>query len=333
MTVLVTGATGFVGSAVVRKLLADQRSVAVLARPNSNRSNLDGLDIEVREGDLTDTDSLKKALRGCDALFHIAADYRLWTKNPQELYRINVDGTRALMHAAIDANVRRIVYTSSVATLGVFSDGRVSDEETPVSLDNMVGHYKRSKYLAERVVDELVQSAQLPAVIVNPSTPVGPRDIKPTPTGRLIYDALNEKIPAFVDTGLNIAHVDDVATGHLLALTKGRIGRRYILGGEDLSLKEILTMVADYCGHQPPTIKLPRQIIYPVAWVSQAWAYLTNGPEPRATVDGLKMSRKKMFFSSARAIDELGYDCRPAEIAIREAIDWFKENRALMTRS
>ena len=333
MTILVTGATGFVGSAVVRKLLAEQKAVSVLARPNSIRANLEGLNVTIREGDLTDQASLKTALQGCDGLFHIAADYRLWTKDSNELYRNNVDGTRNLMQAALASNVQRIVYTSSVATLGVFADGRVSDEQTPVSLDDMIGHYKRSKYLAEQVVDELVRSADLPAVIVNPSTPVGPRDIKPTPTGRLIYDALREKIPAYVDTGLNIAHVDDVANGHLLAYKKGAIGRRYILGGEDLSLQEILTEVANYCGHKPPTIKLARQLVVPIALISQAWAHLTNGPEPRATIDGLKMSKKKMFFSSARAIEELGYASRPAREAIHEAIDWFRGNQALMLRS
>lgn len=332
MTILVTGATGFVGSAVARQLLAKNNQVVVLARPNSTRANLNGLDVEIREGDLTNQASLENALKGCDGLFHIAADYRLWTKDSGELYRNNVDGTRNLMQAALASNVERVVYTSSVATLGVFSDGRISDEETPVTLDDMIGHYKRSKYLAEKVVDELVKSENLPAIIVNPSTPVGPRDIKPTPTGRLIYDALHEKIPAFVDTGLNIAHVDDVASGHLLAYEKGVIGRRYILGGEDLSLQQILTEVANYCGHKPPTVRLPRQLVVPVALISQAWAYLTNGPEPRATIDGLRMSKKKMFFSSARAYDELGYTSRPAQEAIQEAIDWFKANQAVMLR-
>lgn len=331
MTILVTGATGFVGSAVVRQLLRERHSVAVLARPSANRANLDGLDVSIHEGDLTDPHSLLQALKNCDQLFHIAADYRLWTKNPRELYEHNVEGTRNIMQAALETGIEKIVYTSSVATLGVFADGTVSDEDTPVTLADMIGHYKRSKFLAERVVDDLVRESGLPAVIVNPSTPVGPRDIKPTPTGRVIYDASRQKIPAFVDTGLNIAHVDDVANGHLLAFKHGAIGRRYILGGEDMSLENILGCVAKYCGHKPPSIRLSRQIVYPIAWISQLWAHLINGPEPRATVDGLKMSRKKMFFSSDRAINELGYQYRPAEQAIHEAIDWFRSNEHLLT--
>lgn len=327
MKVLVTGATGFVGSAVVRKLLANNTQVAVLSRAQSNQSNLADLPVEIHHGDLTDSSSLAKACAGCDGLYHVAADYRLWTKNPDELYQNNVDGTRNLMLAALGAGIKRIVYTSSVATLGVFSDGTISNEETPVSLENMVGHYKRSKFLAERVVDELVSTQKLPAVIVNPSTPIGPRDIKPTPTGRVIYDALRNKIPAYVDTGLNIAHVDDVAEGHLLAFDKGQIGRRYILGGDDMSLQQILITVARHCGHQPPTVKLPRQLIYPVAWLAEAWASFTNGPEPRATIDGLKMSRKKMYFSSNRAMTELGYAWRPAEQSIIDAIEWFKTHQ------
>lgn len=333
MTIFVTGATGFVGSAVVRKLLTDGKQVIVLSRKNSNTSNLAGLPVEIHEGDLTDKSSLLKACEKCEGLFHIAADYRLWTKRPAELYQNNVEGTRNLMLAALDVGVKRIVYTSSVATLGVFSDGTISNEDTPVGLENMVGHYKRSKFLAERVVDELIATHKLPAVIVNPSTPIGPRDIKPTPTGRIIIDAVRQKIPAFVDTGLNIAHVDDVAEGHLLAYEKGQVGRRYILGGEDMSLQQILTKVADHCGHAPPTVKLPRQLIYPIAWLAQAWAYLSNGPEPRATIDGLKMSRKKMYFSSDRARVELGYSWRPAEQAIADAIEWFKVHQEKMDNS
>lgn len=327
MKILVTGATGFVGSAVVRRLLESGKQVAVLTRAQSNQSNLKGLPVEIHHGDLTDTSSLVRACTDCDGLFHVAADYRLWTKRPSELYQNNVDGTRNLMLAALKVGVKRIVYTSSVATLGVFSDGTISNEETPVSVENMVGHYKRSKFLAEQVVDELVTTQNLPAVIVNPSTPIGPRDIKPTPTGRIIYDALRNKIPAYVDTGLNIAHVDDVAEGHILAFEKGQIGRRYILGGDDMSLQQILTTVAEHCGHRPPTIKLPRQLIYPIAWLAETWASVTNGPEPRATIDGLKMSRKKMYFSSNRATKELGYSWRPAAQSIIDAIEWFKSNQ------
>jgi dihydroflavonol-4-reductase len=324
---LVTGATGFVGSAVARLVAARGHELAVLARPGADRRNLDGLDAEVREGDLNDPGTLARALDGCDTLFHVAADYRLWTRDPRELYRTNVDGTRALMRAALDANIERIVYTSSVATLGNPGDGTPGSEKTPVSIDDMIGHYKRSKFLAERVVDELVTAHGLPAVIVNPSTPIGPRDIKPTPTGRVVRDAQAGRLPAYVDTGLNIAHVDDVAAGHLLALERGQIGRCYILGGEDLSLHAILTMIAEICGRPPPRIRLPRTLIFPVAYASEAWAWLTNGPEPQATVDGLRMAKKKMFFDSSRAIAELGYTARPARRALEDAIAWFRAQR------
>ncbi len=324
MKTLVTGATGFVGSAVARLLGARGTELAVLVRPGADRRNLAGLDADVREGDLNDADSLARALVGCDTLFHVAADYRLWTRDPRELYRTNVDGTRALMHAALDANISRVVYTSSVATLGNPGDGTRGSETTPVTLADMIGHYKRSKYLAERAVDELVTTHDLPAVIVNPSTPIGPRDIKPTPTGRVVRDAQAGRLPAYVDTGLNIVHVDDVAAGHLLALDRGEIGRRYILGGEDLSLREILTMIAAICGRPPPRVRLPRPLIYPVAYASEAWAWLTHGPEPQATVDGLRMAKKKMYFDSSRAIAELGYTARPAREALEDAIAWFR---------
>ena len=324
MKTLVTGATGFVGSAVARALVARGCEITVLVRAGADRRNLDGLDAEPREGDLNDADSLARALDGCDTLFHVAADYRLWTRDPRELYRTNVDGTRALMHAALNANISRVVYTSSVATLGNPGDGTPGSETTPVTLEDMIGHYKRSKYLAERAVDELVTTHGLPAVIVNPSTPIGPRDIKPTPTGRVVRDAQAGRLPAYVDTGLNIAHIDDVAAGHLLALDHGQTGRRYILGGEDLSLREILTMIADICGRPPPRIRLPRRLIYPIAYASEAWAWVTRGPEPQATVDGLRMAKKKMFFDSSRAITELGYTARPARAALEDAVAWFR---------
>jgi dihydroflavonol-4-reductase len=324
-TTLVTGATGFVGSAVTRQLLARGAEVAVLARKHSDRTNLDGLKVEVREGDLRDKASLTHACRGCDTLLHIAADYRLWTRDSSELYASNVDGTRNIMEAALEAAVERIVYTSSVATLGINADGTPGDETTPVSVEDMIGHYKRSKFLAERIVDELVRERGLPAVIVNPSTPVGPRDIKPTPTGRVVRDAAAGRIPAYVDTGLNIAHVDDVARGHLLALDQGRVGRRYILGGENISLRDLLFTIAEICGRPPPRIRLPRRLIFPVAYLSEAWAWATHGPEPQATVDGLKMARKKMFFDSARAVGELGYHARPAREALEDAVAWFTQ--------
>ena len=324
MTILVTGATGFIGSAVTRQLLERGEEVAVLARSHGDRRNVDGLNVEIREGDLRDKTSLERACSGCDTLFHLAADYRLWVRDPGVLYANNVEGTRKLMEAALEAGVKRIVYTSSVATLGNHPDGTPADETTPVTLDDMIGHYKRSKFLAERSVDELIRQHDLPAIIVNPSTPVGPRDIKPTPTGRVVRDAAAGKIPAYVDTGLNIAHVDDVASGHLLALHHGEIGRRYILGGENLSLREMLTVIADICSRAPPRIRLPRRLIFPIAYAAQGWARLTNGPEPQATVDGLKMARKKMYFDSARARDELNYRARPAREALEDAVAWFR---------
>lgn len=326
MKVLVTGATGFIGSVVARQLLARGDEVRVLARPGSDRRNLAGLEVECIEGDLRELDTLHRACRRLDGLFHVAADYRLWSRRPQDLYDSNVTGTRNLMEAALVAEIPRIVYTSSVATLGLTGSGAPADEETSSSLANMIGHYKRSKFLAEQAVSALIRTRGLPAVIVNPSTPIGPFDIKPTPTGRVVRDAIRRKIPAYVDTGLNIAHVEDVAAGHLLAFKAGEIGRRYILGGEDMSLKDILGTIAALCGHAPPRIQLPRGLIYPIAYCSQWWAWMTDGPEPQATVDGLRMSRKQMFFSSARAIRELGYRTRPARESIDAAVAWFRAN-------
>lgn len=323
-TVLVTGASGFVGSVVARLLLGDGAAVRVLVRPHGDRRNLAGLAVEVAEGDLRDRAGLDRACRGCAALFHVAADYRLWTPRPTELYAANVEGTRNLMLAALEAGIGRVVYTSSVATLGLHANGTPADEDTPVAIEHMIGHYKRSKFLAERAVDELVASERLPAVIVNPSTPVGPYDIRPTPTGRMIRDAALGRIPAFVDTGLNIVHVEDVARGHLLAFERGQVGRRYILGGENLNLREILGVIAERSGRRPPRVELPRALVYPIAWLSQLWARATGGPEPQATVDGLRMSRKKMFFHSTRAERELGYRHRPAHEALAAAVEWFR---------
>jgi dihydroflavonol-4-reductase len=325
MTTLVTGATGFLGSAVARKLIEAGHKVRLLARAGSDRRNLAGLDAEQVEGSLDDHQSLKAAVRGCTALFHVAADYRLWVPDPAAMYRTNVDGTRALMLAAHEAGVARIVHTSSVATLGLLPDGTSADEFTPVSIADMIGPYKRSKFLSEEVVRELVRDHGLPAVIVNPSTPIGPRDVKPTPTGRTIVEAASGKVPAFVDTGLNWAHVDDVAAGHLLAFEKGRIGERYILGGENLTLQQALTMIAGLVGRKPPTVKLPIGLILPIAHAAEAVARIT-GKEPFVTVDGVKLSRKKMFFSIARARAELGYAPRPALDGFRDAIAWFRAN-------
>lgn len=327
MPVLVTGATGFVGSAVARALLARGQAVRLLARAGSDRRNLAGLQAEIVEGDLTDPPSLERAVRGCEALYHVAADYRLWVPRPPEIYRANVDGTRALMTAAGAAGVKRIVYTSSVATLGLNRDGSPADEATPVSLADMIGHYKRSKFLAEEAVQQMVRAHGLPAVIVNPSTPIGPRDIRPTPTGRMIVDAASGRIPAYLDTGLNIVHVDDVAEGHVAAFERGRIGERYILGGHNLTLAAILAAIAKLVGRRPPSIELPRLAVLPVAYVVEAWARLTgSSKEPLVTVDGVKLAAKRMFFSTAKAERELGYHARSADAAIAAAVAWFRDN-------
>ena len=321
---LVTGATGFVGSAVARALLKAGHPVRVLARRNSNRGNLAGLPVEIAEGSLEDPASLAAAVKGCRYLFHVAADYRLWVPDPEPMFRVNVQGTRELMLAAAEAGVERIVYTSSVAVLGIIKGG-IADEETASHAHEMIGPYKRSKFEAEIVVSELVAERSVPAVIVNPSTPIGPGDIKPTPTGRMIVEAARGRMPVYVDTGLNVAHVDDVALGHLLAAKSGQIGRRYILGGENLSLAEILTEVARLTGRRPPAVKLPHRALLPIAAGAEALARFT-GREPFATVDAVKMAKKKMFFSSTRAVDELGYAPRPATYALADAIAWFKTN-------
>jgi dihydroflavonol-4-reductase len=327
MKALVTGATGFVGAAVARALLREQWQVRVLARRGSDRRNLRSLDVEVSEGDLTDVDSLQRAAQGCDGLFHVAADYRLGARDPAELYRANVEGTRNVLSAAHRAGVRRIVYTSSVATIGIPADGTPGDEQSANSLDNMIGHYKRSKYLAEEVVREAAQGG-ISVVIVSPSTPVGPGDVKPTPTGLLVLDAAAGRMPAYVDTGLNIVHVDDVAAGHLLAYERGRPGERYILGGQDMSLREILEMIARLEGRTPPRVRLPYGVVLPIAYLAEGFARL-SGRSGRITLEGVRMSRKKMFFSSAKAVRELGYRWRPPVQAFEDAIRWFRDNGLL----
>ena len=322
--VLVTGASGFVGSAVARALLARGRAVRVLLRPGSERRNVADLAVDIRIGALEDPASLAAALAGCAGLFHVAADYRLWVRDPAAMYRANVEGTRALMEAALQAGVERVVYTSSVAVLGLKDDSSAADETTPSTLDDMIGPYKRSKFLAEQVVRDLVHSKRLPAVIVNPSTPIGPRDVKPTPTGRMIVEAASGRMPAFVDTGLNLVHVDDVAAGHLLAEERGVIGERYILGGENLSLKEILRRIATFAGRKPPALAVPIPAIWPVAMVAEAFGRL-SGKEPFVTRDGLRMARHKMYFTSAKAERALGYAPRPAEAGLADAIAWFRQ--------
>jgi dihydroflavonol-4-reductase len=327
MKALVTGATGFVGAAVARRLLDHQWQVRVLARQGSDRRNLQGLDAEVIEGDLTDVNSLQHAARGCEGLFHVAADYRLGARDPKQLYRANVDGTRNVLSAAHRAGVRRIVYTGSVATIGIPADGTPGDELTANSLENMIGHYKRSKYLAEEVVREAVREG-LSVVIVSPSTPVGPRDLKPTPTGQLVLDAAAGRMPAYVDTGLNIVHVDDVAAGHLLAYERGKAGERYILGGEDMTLRSILGQISTLVGRKPPRVRLPYGVVLPIAYVAEGFAWI-SGRSGRITLEGVRMSRKRMFFSSAKAMRELGYTARPPVQAFEDAIRWFRDNGKL----
>ena len=326
MTVLITGASGFVGSAVLRRLLGEGAAVRALVRPASDRRNLDGLNVEVVTGDLSDRDSLARAVRGCEALFHVAADYRLWTRDADAMMRTNIGGSRDIVRAAAEAGVARIVYTSSVATLGLNADGSPADEDTEVTLSDMIGPYKQSKFMAEEEVLRLAHRHGAPVVIVNPSTPAGPRDIKPTPTGRMIVEAASGRMPAFVDTGLNIVHVDDVAQGHLMAWRRGKIGQRYVLGGDNMALSDILAGIARPSGRRPPRIRIPHGAIMPIAYMAEAWTRITGGTEPFVTVDGIRMARKKMYFSSAKAERALGYRHRPAAAALNDAVAWFRDN-------
>ncbi|WP_395682310.1 hopanoid-associated sugar epimerase [Inquilinus sp.] len=322
---LVTGATGFVGSAVARALLAEGHRVKALVRPNSDRRNLAGLDVEPVTGDLDDPASLAPALQGCTALFHVAADYRLWVPDPKAMLRTNVAGTAAILRTAAAAGVARAVYTSSVATLGHHADGRPADEATAATEAQMIGPYKRSKFLAEDGARQAAAETGLPVVIVNPSTPIGPRDVKPTPTGRIIVEAATGRIPAFVDTGLNLVHVDDVAQGHLAAFARGVPGERYILGGEDFALSEILAEIATLVGRKAPKIRLPLGPIWAVAVVAETVSRFT-GKEPMVTRDALRMARKTMYFSSDKARAALDYQPRPARQALADALGWFREN-------
>ena len=325
MTTLVTGASGFVGSSVVKALLTRGEPVRVLIRARSDCRNLRDLPVETMVGDLEQPSTLRRVVAGCRALYHVAADYRLWAPRPGAMYRVNVDGTRALLRAAADAGVERIVYTSSVATLGL-DPGGPADETTPVGIDDMIGHYKRSKYLAEQAVHELIEREGVAAVIVNPSAPIGPGDVRPTPTGRVVLDAARGRIPAYVDTGLNVVHVDDVAAGHLLAFERGAVGERYILGGQNLSLGEILALIALFAGRRPPRLCLPAGLILPIAYLSEIAARICRLREPLLTVDGLRMARKRMHYTSAKAERELGYCSRPAAEAVRDALAWYRHN-------
>ena len=323
---LVTGATGFVGSAIIRQLIKSGYQVRVLIRSISNHRNVEDLPVEIFMGDLTYRSSLEKALKGCTSLFHVAADYRLWVPEPEDMYENNVRGTENIMLEALKARVHKIVYTSSVATLMPNGNRAPANEDCSACLEDMIGHYKRSKFLAEAAVLKLVEEEDLPAVIVNPSAPAGPRDVKPTPTGRVIADAASGRIPAYVNTGLNVVHVDDVAKGHLLALGRGKIGERYILGGQDMTLKEILSEIAVITGRKPPRVCIPHRVVLPLACLSEGWARLSGKGEPRVTLDGVKMARKYMFFSSKKAEQELGYNPRPAREALRDAVSWFQRH-------
>lgn len=324
MKTFVTGATGFIGASIVRELLKDGREVRALVRAGSDTSNLDGLDVEFWRGDLRDHASLLQGLKGCDVLYHAAADYRLWTRDPSEMYRVNVDGTAAILGAALENGLSRVVYTSSVGTLGNPGDGRPGTEATPVTLADMVGHYKKSKFLAEQEAEKFV-SKGLPLVIVNPSTPVGPLDIKPTPTGKIIVDFLNRKMPAYLDTGLNIIAVEDCARGHIMAERKGQIGEKYILGNTNLTLRHIFGLLEEITGLSAPRVRLPYTPILLAAYVNEGIARMT-GKEPLIPLAGVQMAAKFMYFDSSRAVQELGLPQSAPKDALQRAVDWFRTN-------
>jgi len=321
----VTGATGFLGFHVARVLADQGADLRLLVRPTSNLKNLQGLNADTAVGDLRDPALLQTAISGCDTVFHVAADYRLWVRDPNEMYRSNVDGTRALLEAAKKNNVQRVVYTSSVATIGFTSDGRPADEESPVSLADMIGHYKRSKYMAEQVAMEAGRRG-MQVITVNPTTPIGEQDVKPTPTGRIVVDFLKRKFPAYVETGLNLVDVRECARGHVAALEKGKTGERYILGGQDLTLKQILDKLGQITGLPSPTIKLPYIFAFAAGVVDEAVTGMLLRREPRATVDTVRMGKKKMFASSAKAQRELGWKILSVDDALRRAAEWFRAN-------
>lgn len=321
--VLVTGGTGFVGSAVVRALIVRGFAVRALVRRGSAAGNLAGLDCDIAEGDMMDSGSVLSATKDARFVFHVAADYRLWAPDPSEIIHHNVEGTRAVMNSALQAGVERVVYTSSVAVLRPLSAG-AADELSRMPEDEAIGAYKKSKIAAHALVESMIARDGLPAVIVSPSTPIGPRDIKPTPTGQIIVNAVRGQMPAYVDTGLNLVHVDDVAAGHLLALEAGKPGDHYILGGQDVTLGDMLACIANAAGRRPPRFQLPRAPIYPLAVAAELAARVT-GRTPFLTLDGLRMSKHHMYFSSAKAERELGYRARPYEAGIRDAISWFRD--------
>jgi dihydroflavonol-4-reductase len=324
MKALVTGATGFVGAAVVRALLKTGIEVRVIARPGSDSTNLRSLNIEKVPGDLRDKESLRQALTGCRQLYHVAAHYALWAKDPSIFYDINVAGTRNLLEAARDVGVERTVYCSTIGAIGLPPGGGLGTEETPVSLEQMAGHYKRSKYLAEQEVHKLAKEG-LPVVIVNPSAPVGEGDVKPTPTGQVIVDFMKGRMPAYIETGMNIIDVDDVALGHLLAMEKGRQGERYILGSKNLLLREVFEILSQLTGLKAPSIKLPRSAVLPLAYLNHWLANLTGQP-PRIPLEGVKMAKYKMHYDGSKAVRELGLPQNPPEIALGKAVRWFKSH-------
>ena len=325
MLAFVTGATGFVGSHVARVLAEQGADLRLLVRSSSNLKNIRGLKAEQVVGDLRDPVTLEKAMAGCDVVFHVAADYRLWIPDPEQMYRANVEGTRAILQATRKNRVRRVVYTSSVATVGFTSNGRPADENSPVSLENMIGHYKRSKFMAEQVAMQAARSG-MDVVVVNPTTPVGEQDIKPTPTGRIIVDFLKKKFPAYVDTGLNLVDVTECARGHVAALEKGRSGERYILGGENLTLKQILDKLAAITGLPSPKVRVPYAVALATGVVDEMVTGHILRREPRVTIDAVRMGRKKMFVSSAKAGRELGWKTVPVDDALRRAVEWFQAN-------
>jgi dihydroflavonol-4-reductase len=320
--IFITGATGFIGGHVARQFAADGATLRLLTRQTSRLDSLNGIDAEMVKGDLREPEKLRSALTGCDALVHVAADYRLWVRDPEQMYAANVDGTRELLKLAREAGVQRVVYTSSVATMGFKADGTIVNEETPVALADMIGHYKRSKFLGELEAIQAAKAGQH-VMILNPTTPIGAGDAKPTPTGRIIVDFLNKKFPAYVDTGLNLVDVDEVARMHVVALDRGTPGERYILGGENLTLKQILDRMSAITGLPSPTMKVPHAVAMAFAFFDETLTGKLRGKEPRATVEAVRMGKKMMFASSNKAEQELGFKILPVYPALRAAIDWF----------